>query len=208
MNTKHASNCEELRSRFEGREAIYVEKGLLRVRVTDIHARGGFRIGADAEEIPTPGLGTGMFHQRRLSGASPVRWRFRAGYLTTFSAQSWQMGYGGWSLYFSPVIVQSIVEFAAQLAVNADPEKANRELGLLLRNADAHEPSQPVFPNAVVPGSGEFRGSDSPPIAVQVKSGWILCPCCDMRFSVSDPGRWNGKEHATCGQRLIIKAEP
>jgi len=32
MNPKPANNCEELRSRFEGREALYVDKGVLRVR--------------------------------------------------------------------------------------------------------------------------------------------------------------------------------
>src|SRR5258708_32915019 len=95
MNSKHASNCKELQTRFEGREAIYVEKGALRVRVSNIRPRGGFSIRAEAEEIATPGLEMGMFHRPRLPGAGPVRWRFGAGYLTTFSAQSWKLGYGG-----------------------------------------------------------------------------------------------------------------
>ena len=206
MNPRHASNCEELRTRFEGREAIYVEKGALRVRVSNIHPRGGFRIGADAEEIATPGLGVGLFHRPRQREAGPLRWRLGAGYLTTFSAHSWKMGYGGWSLYFAPEMVQAVVGCAARLAADADPNEGYDEVCRLLRSFETNEPSRLVFPDAVVPGSGEFRRSAAPPIGVQVSSGWIVCPCCDLRFSVADPRRWNGKQHATCGQRLIVSA--
>ena len=201
MTPKHASNCEELRSRFEGREAIFVEQGALRVRVNNIRSRGGFRIGADAEEIVTPGLGVGRFQRSRR-----LRWRLGAGYLTTVSAQSWKMGYGGWSLYFAPEIVQAVVGCAARLAAAAEPNEGYDEVCHLLRRFAADEPARLVFPDAVVPGSGEFRRSDAPPIRVQASSGWIVCPCCDMRFAVSDPRRWNGEQHATCGQRLIIYA--
>src|SRR6266571_4728822 len=112
MNSKHLSNCEELRSRFEGREAVYVEKGALRVRVNNIVSRGGFRIGAEVKEISTPGLGAGFLRRPPRHDASRRRWKIGAGYLTTFSEQSWHMGYGGWSLYFDPEIVQAVVLFA------------------------------------------------------------------------------------------------
>src|SRR5260370_35525926 len=112
MNSKHASNCKELQTRFEDREAIYVEKGALRVRVSNIRPRGGFSIRAEAGEIATPGLGVGMCHRPRLPGAGPIRWRFGAGSLTTVSAHSWQRGYGAWSLYFVPQIIQSVLAFA------------------------------------------------------------------------------------------------
>ena len=205
INAKHARNCEELRTRFEGKEAIYVEKGALRVRVSNFRPRGGFHIRAEAEEIVTPGLGVGMFHRPRPPGAGPRRRTVRAGYLTTFSAQSWHLGYGGGAFYFAPEIVRAVVGFAARLPGNADPDESYTELGCLLRDSWVHEPEQFVFPDAVEQGSGEFRKSDLPPMDVQASSGWIVCPCCAMRFTVSDPRRWDGEQHTTCGQRLIIK---
>ena len=204
MNSIHANNCEELRSRFEGREAICVEKGALRVRVSNIRPRAGFHIRADVEEIETPGLGLGLFHRPRRPGAGPMRRRLGAGYLTTFSAQSWKAGYGGWSLYFAPEILHAVVGFAARLPGNSDPDEGYRELCRLMRGLQAHEPAQLVFPDAVEHESCEFRRSDSPAIAVQVSSGWVACPCCDMRFMLSDPLRWDGEKHTTCGQRLMI----
>ncbi len=136
MNSKHTSNSETLRTRFEGREAIYVEKGALRVRVNNIHQVEGFSsIGADVEEIITPGLGVGLFYRRHPSRTDPRRWKiFGAGDSTTFSAQSWKMGYGGWSLYFAPGIVQAVIDFAARRSNNADPIEGYRELCRLLKD--------------------------------------------------------------------------
>ncbi len=205
MNLRHARNCEELRTKFEGREAIYVEQGALRVRVSNIEARGGFRIRAEAEEIPTPGLGVGRFHSPVPRGPRPLRWKIGAGYLTSFSAHAWEMGYGGWSLYFAPGIVQAVVGFAARIPDNADANEAYRELCRLLRDLTAHEPSQFVFTDVVEQGSGEFRKSDSPAIVVKVSSGWIACPFCQMHFMLSDARRWEGETHITCGQKIIIK---
>lgn len=52
MDLTYSRNCEVLRARFEGREAIYVEKDALRVRVTNIRFLGQ-SVGADVEEIMT-----------------------------------------------------------------------------------------------------------------------------------------------------------
>src|SRR5436190_18884249 len=155
MNPEHASNCDQLRNRFDGREAIYVEKGVLRVRVSNIRGRGAFHIRADVEEIATPGLGVGLFHRPRLSGAGPLRWRIGAGYLTTFSAQSWKMGYGGWSLYFAPDIVQAVVGCAVGLVAAPGPYECFLAVGRVLRGLETNEPDELVFPDAVGPG-GEF----------------------------------------------------
>jgi hypothetical protein len=49
-----STNCERLRNAFKNREAIYVERGALRVRVTNIRANAVVQaINADLEEIPT-----------------------------------------------------------------------------------------------------------------------------------------------------------
>ena len=164
MNTRHAGNGEELRRRFEGREAIYVEKGALRVRVTNIRSPGGSHIKADVEEIITPGLGVGMFHGMRQPGDDPLRWSIEAGYLTSYSAQSWEMGYGGWTLFFAPEAVQAVVGFAAQLAPDADPHNSYRAVVRLLSGSRAQPPEQSVFPDAVAPEAGHFRKSNLPPI--------------------------------------------
>jgi hypothetical protein len=205
MNSKHTKNCEELRLRFESREAIYVEQGALRVRVKNIQARG-FRISAEAEEIVTQGLGVGRFDGPCGRHTPPRRWKFIAGYLTSFSAQSWQMGYGGWSLYFAPRIVQGVIDFAVQLPRDRDAHDAYRQLCSLLRDLSPHESSQLVFPDVVEHGSGEFRRSEFPAIAVKVSSGWVTCPFCEKRFMPSDARRWDGESHVTCGQRILLNA--
>jgi hypothetical protein len=134
MDSIYASNCEVLRTRFEGREAIYVEKGALRVRVNNIRQVEG-TIGADVEEIITPGLGVGLFHRVHPPSTGPFRWKIiGAGDSTTFSAQSWEMGYGGWKLYFAPGIVQVVIDFAARRSNNADPVEGYRELCRLLKD--------------------------------------------------------------------------
>src|ERR1035438_6113927 len=52
---------QRVQASFEGREAIYIEKGVVRVRVSNIRATMPQVIEADVEEIPTPGLGVGRF---------------------------------------------------------------------------------------------------------------------------------------------------
>lgn len=203
MNAKHAKNCEELRSRFEGKEAILVEQGALRVQVSNIEAQG-FGISADVEEIPTPGLGVGRFHRPGAPNKPMRRRRFRAGYLTRFSAESWEMGYGGWTLYFAPRVVQAVIDFAARLPKDADTYEAYKQVSGLAFELTAHEPTQQVFPDVVEPRTGRFRRSDLPAVVVEVSSDWVSCPFCDKRFKLYDARRWDGEMHVTCGQRIII----
>jgi hypothetical protein len=57
MTSDPSANCERLRNAFENREAIYVKRGALRVRVTNIRANAAVQaISADIEEIPTTGF--------------------------------------------------------------------------------------------------------------------------------------------------------
>ncbi len=123
---KSPSNSEVLRTRFEGREAIYVEKGALRVRVNNIH-----NLQADVEEIPTPGLGVGLWRLHR-PGTSPLRWTI-GGDPTSNSDQSWS-SYAGWILYFAPEVVQAVIEFAARCSNNPDAIEDYKGLCHLLRD--------------------------------------------------------------------------
>jgi hypothetical protein len=112
---------QEVCARFEGREAIYVEKGVLRVCISNIRGSASqVTISAEVEEILTPGLGVGGFSD--LPGHKPRRWRIGAGYLTAFSDQYWATGYGGWSLYFDPKAVEGVLDLAARFPANLDSE--------------------------------------------------------------------------------------
>jgi len=62
----------KLRANFENREAIYLEKGALRVRVSNIRRSVARRIvWAKVEEVQTPGLGVGMFDRRTRNETTP-----------------------------------------------------------------------------------------------------------------------------------------
>lgn len=119
MDSTCASHCEVLRARFEGREAIYVEKGALRVRVTNIQVRG-LSVCANVEEVITPGLGVGFFVRTHPPVTGPRRWDI-GGDPTSYSDDSWSMGYGGWTLFFNPEFIQAVIDFAARRPNNADP---------------------------------------------------------------------------------------
>ena len=84
MGSQGATNCEKLRKNFQNQQAIYIEKGAMRVRVRNIRADlRAQSVAAEIEEIPTPGLRTGVFHD--MSEATSLRWEIQAGNLTTFS---------------------------------------------------------------------------------------------------------------------------
>jgi len=123
----------QLRASFENREAIYLEKGALKVRVSNIHGLASRQtVFADVEEIPAAGLGVGLFARPR-NGATVLRWRIGAGYLSQFSDQRWAMGYGGWSLYFDPSIIQGVLDLASRFPENMDTSERYNEIVRLLQ---------------------------------------------------------------------------
>jgi hypothetical protein len=142
------ARVEQLRARFEGREAIYVEKGALRVRVSDIRGdTAQLYVSAEVEEVPTPGFPAGAFHEIQRREPSPLRWSIGGGYLTTFSDHTWYAGYGGWSLFFAPTIVAGILGLVLRFPDNLDPFQRYREVLNYLREHEAYdEPPQRVFP--------------------------------------------------------------
>jgi hypothetical protein len=206
MNAKHASNCQELQSRFEGREAIYLDHCAWRVRVSDIRLHPAFHLSAEVERIPTPGLSAPLFHTSDGRPRPPLRWKLRAGYLTAFSDDSWSCGYGGWVLYFSPQLIQDVMEAAAQFGENAVCQETYMQISRLFRHRLYGRSERYVFEEVVERGTGAFRMSDALPMTVTVpaSSGWVACPCCGRRFKLSDGLRWDGARHSTCGQRLFI----
>src|SRR5262245_46767797 len=128
MTSQASLNCAKLRDAFEGHEAIYIEKGVLRVRVSNIRCNvAARRIDATVEEVPTSGLAGGVFHGPRHN--APLRWKIGAGYLTTVSEHTWEMGYGGWSLFFAPEVVTDLTNLSANWPADLDPmDRYNRAL--------------------------------------------------------------------------------
>jgi len=133
---------QRLRDLFDGREAIYIEKGALRVRVYDIREEiPGLYISADVEEIPTVGILTGSHHIT----ASPRHWGIGAGCMATFSDHTWQMGYGGWSLFFAPRIVDGVVKLAREFPDNLHSMARYNEILRYLVDHGAHEATRRVL---------------------------------------------------------------
>ena len=146
MPVPNEARVEQVRGLFEGREAIYVEKGALRVKVSDV--RGDVSrtfISAEVEEIPTAGFPSGAFYEIQKLEPSPLRWSIEGGYLTAFSVHTWHMGYGGWSLFFAPRIVEGIVSLALRFPENLDPFQRYREVLGYLTEHEAYELTQPLF---------------------------------------------------------------
>ena len=146
MSLPNETKLEQVRGLFEGREAIYVEKGALRVKVSDI--RGDVDrlfISAEVEEIPTAGFPVGTFYEIQRRAPTPLRWHIEGGYLTDFSDHTWYMGYGGWSLFFAPRIVDGILSLALHFPDNLDPFQRYREVLDYLKDHEAYEPTQRLF---------------------------------------------------------------
>ena len=145
-----ALNCEEICAIFEGKEAFYLEKGVLRVRVFNIRYDLCKRsIDMEVEEIPTKGLERSCFH-RQFVPPSPIRWSIAAGYLAMFSEQCLYAGYGGWELEFKPEVVRDLIAVAGNWpsAMDAGERYINaREILDRIRyKYSPNERSRRVFP--------------------------------------------------------------
>jgi hypothetical protein len=156
MTSQGSLNCDKLRDAFEGREAIYVERGVLRVRVSQIRCfLSTRRIDATVEEVPTPGLASGLFEGlHSLRGNPPLRWKIRTADLSMFSEHTWDMGDDGgwsrgcWTLYFAPEVVSGLTNLAATWPVDLDNamDRHKRALAFLM-DQHADERSERVFPD-------------------------------------------------------------
>lgn len=138
-----AVNCRKLRDAFEGREAIYIEKGVLRVRVTNIR-RYRREIHAEVEEVPTKGLEEFPVNWHGTQRTEPRRWNIGAGDLTEFSDRTWHMGYGGWSLFFAPEVVSGLTSVAAGWPPELDAKKRYKQALRFLLDEGAYEPTKRV----------------------------------------------------------------
>jgi hypothetical protein len=132
----HEANCLELQANFEGRECIYMEGMIWRVRISNIQFNLEEKfVKAIDTEIPTKGL---------LRSREPV-WDIGAGYLTYFSANSWATSYGMWNLNFDPLFIETIVKEAASWPPGFGTEKINRRVHKIRRQFTVESQTNPLF---------------------------------------------------------------
>ena len=117
---------------FEGREAIYIEKGALRVRVSRVKVDLTEQMmTAQVDEICTPGLGFVMAHTRAFDEKLPRRWQIGASALAgaSFSERRWSGGiHVGWSLFFDPEVIAGVVQLAASFPTDLHPSLCYRRV--------------------------------------------------------------------------------
>lgn len=114
---------QKLRANFEGKQAIYVGKGVFRVRISNIHCPGFRRlVHANVEEIYPSGLGFLAYH----AGDPPFRWQV-GGVLGNgiddmrVTDDKWfchSQG-GVWDIYFNPNVILDVLDLAGQLSGKA-----------------------------------------------------------------------------------------
>jgi hypothetical protein len=139
-------NCARLRRNFESREAIYIEKGAIRVRVSNIRADREQRfVAADVEEVPTPRLRTGLF--ANLWRWRRLRWEIGGGEFMQFSDHSWNPGCGSWSMFFAPRIVRGVIRLAQRWPRGLGAVERYDDVLRWLDEHDAREPCERVFPD-------------------------------------------------------------
>jgi hypothetical protein len=118
----HAATVEKVRASFEGREAIYLEKGAIRVRVSNIRSADLGILLADIEEIPTAGFPIWIRGGGPRPRSHPLRWTIGTSSIKHFSSDSWSSPpYVGWTLYFSPKLIEAIVDLVTRFPENQHP---------------------------------------------------------------------------------------
>jgi hypothetical protein len=122
------ATLDKIRTYFEGKEAIYIEKGALRVRVSNIgyadFAGEVEYVEAELEEIPTPGLPVHVSGYDRRGRPRPLRWKIGTNlkFNPHFSRLFWSSGpYGGWSMHFYPKLIEGVVELASEFPRDQEP---------------------------------------------------------------------------------------
>jgi hypothetical protein len=133
MTRDAVANCTRLRERFEGREAVYVDNGALRVRVTNIQANlAAQELTADLEEIPTPGFPRFIgLNSAGLRESRGLRWTIYAGNLTAFSDHMWSRGDDGWSMFFHPELVSEVMRFSETYSIGLHTNEYERYRSIL-----------------------------------------------------------------------------
>jgi len=110
---------DQIRTWFEGKQAIYIEREALLVRVGNIlgvdHLGKEFTQ-ADVEEIPSSGLPVHSPRYVPVGPSHPLRWRIAIGPQAICTPNYWsgRVGQcGGWGLHFSPQLIAEVLDIAS-----------------------------------------------------------------------------------------------
>jgi hypothetical protein len=198
MSPAQIDAFERFRAYFEGKEAILAEKGLLRVRVFDVRP-GHRQISVGIEEIPTPGLGVGLFEDLSRRSPAPLRMRLGGGGSCDFSRTRWYVGYGAGSLLFWPRTIASVIERAAQFPEGDGWQRYRRVCDGM--EMPPFERSESLFPDDE---EQEVLIRNAAPVRVRSSGERVYCPRCGVFFKTIHPSVWDGERHLRCGQCLII----
>ena len=120
---------------FEGREAIYQEKGFLRVRVLNLRHKVGKReIEFEVEEVRTPGLGVGRFKSAsKQSGGKLMRWDSFV-FFDNMTTRHWGFEQSGANFKFDPDVITAIVDRSAALSKETNDSATYNDLNHIIIN--------------------------------------------------------------------------
>jgi hypothetical protein len=137
---------EELRARLEGREGIYVEKGAVRVRVSNIGWDAGkLNITARLRRFRQLAFQSGCSMSPKGMSRNPLSWTIGAGHLTMFSKHTWNMGNGGWCIFFSAEIVDGCRRACSRISRGTSSLSRVPGGSKCLDDHNAHESAERVF---------------------------------------------------------------
>lgn len=120
-----ARNCDKICNSFEGVEAIYIEKGALLVRVSNLRAFVRSRqIVGTVEEIPVPGLSYFL----HATQEPPLRWRIAAGLYAGFSDDELCVGYGGWHLFANAQLIADVLDLISKFSAELDSHARYKQI--------------------------------------------------------------------------------
>lgn len=141
------ARCAGLIRHFEGRDALYVEKGVLRVRVRSISVdfRGRF-VWTEVRESPVDSLPPPAHFVAAGGGTRPLAWRIGAGPFTRASSQIWKAGYGAWTIFTAPKVIELVLARAAGLDPALPPGRRWQALVTGITERPLDDAHVPLFP--------------------------------------------------------------
>ena len=186
MTKKFIPNHVKLIKQFEGKEAIFFDQGMIKVRVFNIKANpypDRSTIQADIEEIPTEGFGIGKFRRIPaikssspfskflksnywIKGKNRISFRIIVGHRSLFSKNEWVGDNFCWTIYFDPKFIDRAVEYAKKMHPCKDYSENQRALEgemhnlewFVLRGSESRK-YEKVFPNFVKQERGHYKSS-------------------------------------------------
>ena len=121
MQVRDVSVPAILTQRFEGHQALYLDRGVLLVEVGPIRRHSPESFEVRVTEIPVPGLRDNLFVSQVGNGnvtreSGRLTWVIKAGAASIYNQTTWLMGYGGWSMYFDPALLEHFRSCAGEWA--------------------------------------------------------------------------------------------